>query len=329
MVATPTRDPKVEPSTEESAAPALSPRKEPLRRRIRRDWPLLALMGPGVAYFLVFHYGALFGNLIAFKDYVPFIGVWDSPWVGIDNFTSLMDNSDFWHAAWNTISIAGLQLVFYFPAPLFLALLLHSLAGDTIRRFVQSVVYLPHFISWVIVVALFQQVLGDVGVLNGVLADNGISTIDIIGNPDAYRPLVIAQIIWKECGWGTIIFLAALTNVNEQLYEASAIDGAGWWRRFWHVTLPAIRPVVILLLILRLGDILTVGFEQFFLQRNAVGPAAGEVLDTFVFYTGIGSGNFGTATAAGLLKGLIGLILVYSANKIAHRLGEQGVYKAK
>jgi len=329
LVATPTREPEAPTSTSDDPAAKLEAPKTPLRRRLRRDWVLLALMLPGVGYFLVFHYGALFGNVIAFKDYVPFIGVWDSPWVGIDNFTSLMNNSQFWHAAWNTVSIAGLQLIFYFPAPLALALLLHSLAGDTIRRFVQSVVYLPHFISWVIVVALFQQVLGDVGVLNGVLADNGLSTIDIIGNPDAYRPLVIAQIIWKECGWGTIIFLAALTNVNEQLYEAAAIDGANAWRRFWHVTLPAIRPVVILLLILRLGDILTVGFEQFFLQRNAVGPGAGEVLDTFVFYTGIGSGNFGTATAAGLMKGAIGLVLVYSANKIAHRLGEQGVYKSR
>jgi putative aldouronate transport system permease protein len=301
---------------------------QPLRQRLRRDWLLLALMLPGVAYFLVFHYGALFGNLIAFKDYVTFYGIWESQWVGVDKFTELIGDSDFWQATWNTISIAGLQLIFFFPAPLGLALLLHSLTGDTIRRFVQSVVYLPHFISWVIVVALFQQVIGDTGVLNGLLADGGLSTVDIIGNPDAYRPLVVAQVIWKECGWGTIIFLAALASVDEQLYEASAIDGAGWWRRLWHVTLPAIRPVVILLLILRLGDILTVGFEQFFLQRNAVGAQAGEVLDTFVYYAGIQSGDFGLGAAAGLMKGVVGIALVYTANKLAHRLGEQGVYRS-
>ncbi|HZE41946.1 MAG TPA: ABC transporter permease subunit [Stackebrandtia sp.] len=312
-----------------TAAPRTATQKRPpLRRRLRRDWLLLLIMVPGVLYFLAFHYGALFGNFIAFKDYVTFYGVWDSQWIGVDKFADLFADSDFWQATWNTLSISFLQLLFYFPAPLALAMLLHSLTSDTIRRFVQSVVYLPHFISWVIVVALFQQVLGDVGVFNGLLANGGLHTVDIIGNPDAYKPLVIAQVIWKECGWGTIIFLAALAGVNEQLYEAAAIDGAGWWRRTWHVTLPAIRPVIILLLILRLGDILTVGFEQFFLQRDAVGPAAGEVLDTFVYYKGIQSGDFSLGAAAGLMKGVVGLILVYAANKLAHRFGEQGVYRS-
>ncbi|HEY1175735.1 MAG TPA: ABC transporter permease subunit [Phytomonospora sp.] len=307
-----------------------APRPKPKRtraQRLKRDLFLVGLMLPGVIYFVVFHYGALFGNLIAFKDYVTFIGVWDSAWVGVENFTVLLGDPDFWNAAANTVVIATLQLVFFFPAPLALALLLNSLVGDKIRRFVQSVVYLPHFISWVIVVALFNQVLGDVGVLNGILDDNGLSTIDIIGNPDAFKPLVIAQVIWKEAGWGTIIFLAALANVDEQLYEASAIDGAGWWRRLWHVTLPAIRPVIVLLLILRLGDILTVGFEQFFLQRDAVGPEVGEVLDTFIYWSGIQDGHFGIAAAAGLMKGVLGVALVYTANKISHRLGEQGVYR--
>ncbi|ADD45383.1 ABC transporter permease [Stackebrandtia nassauensis] len=328
MAPTPVATPPRSAPPKTATVRTVKARRAPLRDRLRRDWLLLLLLVPGVGYFLVFHYGALFGNLIAFKDYVPFYGVWASEWIGVQKFTDLVGNTEFWQATWNTVSISFLQLLFYFPAPLGLALLLHSLTRDSIRRFVQSVVYLPHFISWVIVVALFQQVLGDVGVLNGLLADGGLSTVDIIGNPDAYKPLVIAQVIWKECGWGTIIFLAALAGVNEQLYEAAAIDGAGWWRRTWHVTLPAIRPVIILLLILRLGDILTVGFEQFFLQRNAVGPEAGEVLDTFVYYMGIQNGDFSLGAAAGLMKGVVGLVLVYTANKIAHRLGESGVYKS-
>ncbi|MGS2617768.1 ABC transporter permease [Micromonospora sp. LZ34] len=294
---------------------------------MKRDAVLLALMVPGVLYFAIFHYGALGNNVIAFKRYVPFIGIVDSPWVGFDNFTRMFGDAAFWQAALNTLEISALQLIFYFPAPLALALLLHSITSVTVKRFVQSVVYLPHFISWVIVVALFQQLLGGAGVLNGILADNGLSTIHIIGNPDAFKPLVIAQVIWKDAGWGTIIFLAALHQVDEQLYEASAIDGAGWWRRLWHVTLPAIRPVLVLLLILRLGDILSVGFEQFILQRDAVGPAAGEVIDTFVYYTGVLGGDWGYGAAAGLAKGVIGAVLVYLANKIAHRLGEQGVYR--
>jgi putative aldouronate transport system permease protein len=302
-------------------------RKPGHRRRIRRDWLLLAVMAPGVLYFLVFHYGALFGNALAFVDYVPFLGLADSAWVGLANFQQMLGDPQFWNAVANTIVIAGLQLVFFFPAPLALALLLHSLVGTTVKRFVQSVVYLPHFLSWVIVVALFQHMLGGAGVVNGWMGEFGLGAIHVIGNPDAYKPLVVAQLIWKECGWATIIFLAALSQVDDQQYEAAALDGAGWWRRLWHVTLPGIRPVIVLLLILRLGEFLEVGFEQFFLQRQAVGPEAGEVLDTFVYFTGFANGEFGYAAAAGLFKGLIGVALVYTANRVAHRLGEQGVYR--
>lgn len=283
-------------------------------------------MVPGLAYFLVFHYGALAGTAVAFENFRPYLGVWESQWVGLENFAALFGDSRFWHAAWNTIYIAVLQLVFYFPVPLALAMLLHSLTRNSIRRFVQSVVYLPHFISWVIVVALFQQMLGGAGVLNGWLADNGIGMVHIIGNPELFRPMAVAQVIWKECGWGTIIYLAALANIDEQQYEAAAMDGAGWARRLWHVTLPAVRPVIVLLLILRLGDILSVGFEQFFLQRNAVGPEVAEVIDTFVYYTGFEGGNYGYAAAAGLFKGVVGLILVLAANRVARSLGESGVY---
>lgn len=288
---------------------------------------LFLLMLPGLAYFLVFHYGALLGNVIAFKDYVPFDGVWGSRWVGLDNFRRMFEDGEFWDAVLNTLWIAVLQIVFYFPVPLALALLLHSLTRSSIRRFVQSVAYLPHFISWVIVVALFQQVLGDTGMVNSYLGDAGLHTVDIIGNPDAFKPLVVAQVIWKDAGWGTIIFLAALSQVDEQQYEAAAIDGAGPWRRFWHVTLPAIRAVIVLLLIMRLGDILSVGFEQMLLQRDAVGPQAAEIIDTFVYYQGIVGGDYGFAAAAGLFKGVVGALLVYAANKVAHRLGEQGVYR--
>ncbi|MFE4630179.1 ABC transporter permease [Streptomyces mirabilis] len=284
-------------------------------------------MLPGLAYFLVFHYGALLGNVIAFKDYIPFDGIWGSRWVGLDNFRRMLEDGEFWDAVLNTLWIAVLQIVFYFPVPLALALLLHSLTRSSIRRFVQSVAYLPHFISWVIVVALFQQVLGDTGMVNSYLGDAGLHTVDIIGNPDAFKPLVVAQVIWKDAGWGTIIFLAALSQVDEQQYEAAAIDGAGPWRRYWHVTLPAIRAVIVLLLIMRLGDILSVGFEQMLLQRDAVGPQAAEIIDTFVYYQGIVGGDYGFAAAAGLFKGVVGALLVYAANKVAHRLGEQGVYR--
>lgn len=284
-------------------------------------------MAPAVLYFLVFHYGALLGSLVAFENYRPYLGPWDSVWVGADNFVRLFSDDKFWHAFGNTIYMSVLLLVFYFPVPLALAMLLHSLTRSSIRRFVQSVVYLPHFISWVVVVALFQQMLGGAGVLNGWLGDNGMAPVHIIGNPDLFRPLVVVQQVWKEAGWGTIIFLAALANIDEQQYEAAAMDGATWFRRLWHVTLPALRPVIVLLMILRLGEILSIGFEQFFLQRTAVGPEVAEVVDTFVYFMGFGDGgDYGYAAAAGLFKGVIGLILIFAANRVARSLGEQGVY---
>jgi putative aldouronate transport system permease protein len=295
--------------------------------RWKRDRVLLLFVLPGIVYYGVFHYGAIFGGALAFLDYVPFLGLSGSRWVGTENFERLLGDSGFWSATVNTVQISLLQLVFFFPAPLALAMLLHSIAGTRIKRFVQSVVYLPHFISWVIVVALFQQMLGATGVLNGLLGDSGLHTVHILGNPEAFKPMLVAQVIWKDTGWGTIIFLAALTQVDEQLYESSAIDGASPWRRFWHVTLPAIRPVIVLLLVLRLGEILSVGFEQILLQRDAVGARAGEIIDTFVYYRGIQGGDFGFAAAAGLFKGFVGAILVYAANKISHRLGESGVYQ--
>lgn len=306
--------------------PATPPRRA-WYQRWRRDRILVAFMVPGVLYYAIFHYGALFGSALAFLDYVPFLGLSGSRWIGLENFQRLFDNADFWRATANTLEISVLQLVFFFPAPLALAMLLHSLTRTKVKRFVQSVVYLPHFISWVIVVALFQQMLGATGVLNGLLADSGLHIVHILGNPDAFKPMVVAQVIWKDTGWGTIIFLAALTQVDEQLYEAAALDGAGPWRRFWHVTLPAIRPVIVLLLVLRLGEILSVGFEQILLQRDAVGARAAEIIDTFVYFHGIQDGDFGLAAAAGLFKGIIGVILVYAANKISHRLGEAGVYQ--
>lgn len=323
-----TDDGAVEPPVERTYHPnSTIPSQSQRWKRFQSSRTLVLLMLPGLAYFLLFHYGAFIGNVVAFKEYVPFDGLWASPWVGVENFSRMFGDPDFWHATWNTLAIALLQLIFFFPVPLAIALLLHGLTSDLLRRFVQSVVYLPHFLSWVIVVALFQQVLGSTGLLNSALGDAGLHAVDIIGNPDAYKPLVVAQVVWKDAGWGTIIFLAALMQVDEQSYEAAAIDGAGPWRRFWHVTLPSIRPVVVLLLIMRLGDVLSVGFEQMLLQRSTVGPGAGEILDTFVFWQGLVGGDTGYAAAAGLFKGVVGAALVFAANKVAHRLGEQGIYR--
>jgi len=285
------------------------------------------MVAPAVVVLLLFTYIPLLGNVIAFMDYVPFLGFRDSEWVGLDNFSTLFSDGAFWNALWNTLQITALQLLLFFPVPIALAVFLHSVLRSSVKRFVQSVVYLPHFLSWVIIVALFQQMFGGAGVLNRFLITHGVTPLDIMSNPDTFKLLLTFQGVWKDAGWGTIIFLAAIAAIDIHQYEAATIDGAGATRRFWHVTLPGMRPIIVLMLILRLGDSLTVGFEQVLLQRDAVGPGAAEVLDTYVYFNGVVDGSWGTATAAGLLKGIVSLVLVLVANSLAHKLGEEGVYQ--
>jgi putative aldouronate transport system permease protein len=301
--------------------------RQPLRSRLKRDWQLLLMTFPAIALLVVFHYVPLLGNVIAFQDYSPYVGMKDSPWVGLSNFQWLLLDESFWDATLNTLSITTFQLIFYFPVPIMLAVLLDSVVRPRLRLFVQGIVYMPHFFSWVLVVTLFQQMFGGAGVLSQTLRNQGYNGFDLMTNPDTFIALVTAETVWKDAGWGTIIFLAALAAINQNLYEAAAVDGASRWRRLWHITLPGLRPIIVLLLILRLGEALNVGFEQFFLQRDAVGRDAAEVLDTFVYWRTLLTGEWSYGAAAGLVKGLVGLILILVANKVAHRFGEDGIYK--
>ena len=301
-------------------------RKGPLQR-LGRDKLLVTLGLPGAIVLILFQYIPLLGNVIAFQDYQPYLEITEAPFVGLQNFSFLWDgNPAFLNALANTLILTVIQTVLVFPVPLVLALLLNSLAGEKLKRLLQSVLYLPHFLSWVIVVALFQQMLGNGGMLNTWLRSADFETLQIIGVPELFKLMITSQVIWKDTGWSTIIFLAALSRVDLNLYEAAAIDRAGSWRQTWHVTLPAIRPVIVLLLILRLGDALSVGFEQIVLQQGPVGSQASEVLDTYVYNNGIIGGDWGVSAAVGLVKGVVGVILVLGANKVAHALGERGVY---
>jgi putative aldouronate transport system permease protein len=306
-------------------APAAPP-KTSVWQQIWRDRLMLLFILPGLLYFVLFRYLPLLGNVIAFEDYLPFLGFADSPFVGFANFQSMLNDAAFWQATANTIIIAVAQIVFYFPVPIILAMMLQGIISTRVRRMIQSVVYLPHFISWVIVVALWQQVLGGSGIFVHTLRDLGLPAVNVMTEPGLFKPLVTLQLIWRESGYATIIFLAALLNIDAALYEAAVVDGADRWQRLWNITLPGITGVIILLLILRLGLFLSVGFEQILLQRNAVGPAAGEVLDTYVYFKGIVGGQWGITAAAGLIKGIIGTALVIGANKFAHRMGQEGIY---
>lgn len=319
--------PGAAPARRRPAAPSAPHRKLSLRTRLRRDAPLLIMTLPAVLLLIVFAYVPMLGNIMAFQQYSPYTGFFSSPFVGIGNFARVFANPLFLNAVGNTLVITAFQLIFFFPVPIVLALLLNSVLSPKLRVFVQSVVYLPHFFSWVLVVTIFQQIFGGAGLISQTLRNNGYSGFDLMTNPDTFLVLITMQSVWKDAGWGIIIFLAALGTVDPALHEAAASDGAGRWRRMWHITLPALRPVIILLLILRLGDSLTVGFEQLILQRGAVGAEVSEVIDTYVYYQGVVYGDWSFAAAAGLVKGVVSLGLVLGANKLAHVFGESGVYR--
>jgi putative aldouronate transport system permease protein len=304
-----------------------------LMKAIWRERLMYLLILPGFFYYILFNYLPLIGNVIAFQDWNPFLaskegsfqGFFVGPWVGMQNFWDMFTDPDFKTALTNTIQIEILQLIFAFPAPLALALLLNSMVSDRLKRTMQTIVYLPHFLSWVIIISIWRQFFGGTGLVNEMLVTMGADPLNIMFNPDLFKPLVVLQGIWKEIGWGTIIFLAALTKIDVSLYEAAVMDGAGGWRRMRDVTMPGIRPVVVLLLILTIGNAFSVGFEQFFLQRNAVGADASEVLDTFSYFRGIQAGDYGFATAVGMVKSVVGLILIVGANWLARKTGDEGI----
>lgn len=305
---------------------------EPVRHRrsvahrMRRNWQMYIFIIPGAIFFLVFAYVPLLGNVVAFQDFSPFKGISGSEWVGWDNFRELFDDDQVIRAFINTLEIAFLQIVFSFPAPILLALFLNSLLSEKLKKFLQTIVYLPHFISWVIVVAIWQKVLGGDGAVARLFDIFGVHGFDLMTNPGTFKALVVSQVIWKDVGWGTIIFFAAITSIPTELYESAATDGANSWGRMWHVTLPGMVPVISLLLILTVGNVLTVGFEQLLLQQPAVGADAAEVLDTFVYFRGIAGGDWGLSAAAGLLKGVIATALVLLANKFAKKIGAEGIF---
>ncbi|WP_246227288.1 ABC transporter permease [Propioniciclava coleopterorum] len=323
-LATPGRD-----GSDAPAERAPGHRRTPLGTRLAHDYPVLLLAVPGMLIILAFQYYPLLGNVIAFQDYQPYLGIDKSLWVGLDNFRILVDGDPaFLNALVNTLILTLIQVVFVFPAPIILAIVLNNLVSGRLRQTVQSIVYLPHFLSWVIVVAIFQQMLGGAGMINNWLRSTGMEPFHIIGNADLFRALLTSQVIWKDTGWTTILFLAVIAGIDRSLYEAASADGAGRLRQMWHITLPGMRPIIVLLLILRLGDSLTVGFEQIILQQTAVGTHVSEVLDTYVYNNGIIGGQWGVAAAVGLAKGVVGLLLVLGANKLAHLFGEEGVYRA-
>ncbi|MFT4260313.1 ABC transporter permease [Microbacterium sp.] len=302
-------------------------RERPWWQSIWRHRALYLMAIPGIAYFIIFKYVPMGGLIIAFQDYSPFRGIGASPWVGFDHFIRFFSEPTFAMLLVNTVSVSLLLLVFSFPMPIILALLLNELRSKLFQRSIQTIIYLPHFMSWVIVVSLFYVLLTtDGGSINALLQSWGWDAVPFLTDPNWLRPLYTVQEIWKTAGWGTIIYLAAMTGVDMELYEAAELDGAGRWLQTWHITLPAIRPTIIVMFILAIGDFLELGFEHMFLMLNSLNRDLGEIFDTYVYTAGIQNGQLSYATAVGLFKGLVGLILVIAANRLAKKFGEEGVY---
>ncbi len=295
--------------------------------RLKRDRWLYLLLLPGLLYFIVFKYLPMWGIVIAFQNYSPFLGVLQSKWVGFDHFINFFQNPDFMRLLRNTFIFAVLDLVFFFPAPIILALMLNELRKQIYKRTVQTLIYVPHFMSWVIIASItyiFFTTSG--GAINELVSTFTGKEINFLASNTWFRPLIMLQIIWKETGWGTIIFLAALSSVDPEQYDAAIVDGAGRFRRLWHVTLPAVRSVIVILLILRLGNFLDTGFQQIYLMTNSLNREVADVFDTYVYFVGITQGAFSYSTAVGLFKSIVGIVLVLGANKLAKKLGQEGIF---
>ncbi|MGJ9384836.1 ABC transporter permease [Salipaludibacillus sp. CF4.18] len=294
---------------------------------LKRDKWLFLLLLPGLIWFLVFKYVPMWGALIAFKDYSPYLGFWASEWVGFTHFERLFQNPDFYRILKNTLVLAFYETIFVFPAPIILALMLNEIRFTKYKRIIQTVIYIPNFMSWVIVASLSYVFLTTSGgAVNVIIESLTGQTFNFLSSPEWFRSMIIGQQIWKDAGFGTIIFLAALSGVSSEQYEAAIVDGAGRFRRMWHVTLPAIRNVIVILLILRMGNFLDQGFQQIYLMTNSLNRSVADVFDVYIYFSGITQGAFSHSTAVGLFKGVVGIILILSTRYIAKRLNQETLF---
>ncbi|MBN2980300.1 MULTISPECIES: ABC transporter permease [Cohnella] len=293
---------------------------------MKRLWPFYLLAAPGILYFVVFHYAPMWGLLLAFKDYSPFIGIWDSPWVGLQHFRDFFSTDDFFMLLRNTLLLSFYNLIVFFPVTIILAIMLSEIKFGPFKRVSQTVVYLPHFLSWVVIYGMTISFFGPSGVINNLLEDwFGTSAMFLVSN-EWFRPLVVFQAIWKDAGWGTIIFLAALAGINPELYEAAKVDGANRFQNIWHITLPSLKSTIVILLLLRLGSSLDSNFMQIFLMTNSLNLDVSNVFDLYVYHVGLEQFDYSFGITVGMFKSVVSLILVVAANYAARWLGEDGIF---
>lgn len=301
-------------------------RKQSLWHRMWTYRYIYLLLLPGVLYFVIFKYIPIYGIQLAFKDYSFADGIAGSPWVGFDNFTYLFSEAQFWNAFKNTLIISFMKLIVAFPIPVILAIFLSEIRWKKYQKFVQTVLTFPHFLSWVILSGIMFTFLSNTGVVNNILELSGFDRIEFFTDVKTFRWLLVLSDIWKESGWSTIIYLAAILGVDASLHEAAAIDGANRLQKIWYIVWPEIRSVVVVMFILRVGSVMEAGFMQVLNLYNATVYSVGDILDTYVYRITFQTGaDFGVSTAVSLFKGITNCVLLITANTVAKKLGEKGI----
>lgn len=296
-------------------------------KMIKDDWQAYVLIAIPILYFIIFKYIPMGGLIIAFKDYNIFEGFLGSKWVGLDVFKEVFATDEIFVVVRNTLMLNLLDLIFSFPAPIILAITLNELQNKHFKRLSQTVLYLPHFISWVIIGGIVTQIFAtNTGIINNFLTKFGIEPIPFLTDKNYWLITYVATGIWQSAGWGTIVFLAAIVNINKELYEAAYVDGAGLLRKIWHIVLPGIRSTIIVLLILRIGQMVNIGFERPYVMSNRLVSDYSDVISTYVYRVGMQSGRLSLATAVGLSQGVVGVVLIAIANYISRKFGEEGIW---
>lgn len=301
--------------------------KQSLWQYIVRKKFLYLMLIPCVLYFFIFNYIPMGGVIIAFKKFSFKKGIWGSPWIGFENFTYMFGLKDFYNVIKNSMILSFMRVFLTFPVPIILALMLNEVNNAWYQKTLQTIFYLPHFISWVVVGSILTNFLSpSSGVINLVLESMGLQKVFFMAETSWFRPLVILSSIWKEAGWGTIIYLAAITGVPTDIYEAARIDGASHFQTLRYITLPCIKSTIVVMLVLQLGRITSNGFEQIFILQNNMNLSVSEVFETYTYRVGLTSGRYSFATAVGLFTSLISIVFLLTSNKIANMLGEEGIW---
>ncbi|MBS6643758.1 MAG: sugar ABC transporter permease [Clostridiaceae bacterium] len=304
--------------------------KKDFMSRARRDWQrnraLYAIVIPVLLFYILFHYKPMYGAIIAFKDYTPALGVEKSPWVGLENFTRFFNSVYFVRLIKNTILLSFYNLLFGFPAPIILALLLNEVRGKRFKSLTQTITYLPHFISMIVVTGMLTNFCMTSGLFNDIIVMLGGERSPLLQNPKLYRTIYVASSIWQEVGWGSIIYLSALAGVDSQLYEAAQIDGAGKWKQMINVTLPAITPTIIIMLILKIGSLMNMGYEKTILLYNPSTYETADIISSYIYRIGLLEQDWSYSTAIGLFNSVINFALLILANKISKRYSETSLW---